>query len=102
MNGKKILPHMSFFKQVKEREEKEMKKILSLLLAVVFCVVLVLPIYASNEGIMPCYNNTNIATADFTINSTGYATVVLGYSGTPNITTNATVNCKIEKRTLFW
>ena len=79
-----------------------MKKILSLLLTVVFCVVLVLPIYASNEGIMPCYNNTNIATADFTINSTGYAKVVLGYSGTPNITTNATVNCKIEKRTLFW
>ncbi len=79
-----------------------MKKTLSLLLTVVFCVVLVLPIYASNEGIMPCYNNTNVATADFTISDSGYAKVVLMYSGIHNKTTNATVTCKIEKRTLLW
>ena len=51
---------------------------------------------------MPCYNNTNVATADFTISDSGYATVVLMYSGIHNKTTNATVSCKIEKRTLFW
>ena len=79
-----------------------MKKFLSLLLTVVFCVVLVLPIYASNEGIMPCYNNTASAVVEFTISDTGSARVTCGYNGYYGITTNATVNCKIEKRTLFW
>lgn len=79
-----------------------MKKILSLLLTVVFCVVLVLPIYASNEGIMPCYNNTASAIVEFTISDTGLARVACGYSGFNGITNNATVTCKIEKRTLFW
>ena len=79
-----------------------MKKILSLLLTVVFCVVLVLPIYATNEGIMPCYNNTTSAIVQFTISDTGLARVTCGYNGYYGSTTNATVTCKIEKRTLFW
>lgn len=99
---KRFYHRMSFFKNGKRKRGKNMKKILSLLLTVVFCVVLVLPIYASNEGIMPCYNNTGCAIAEFTISDTGLARVTCGYNGFSGSTTNATVNCKIEKRTLFW
>ena len=79
-----------------------MKKFLSLFFAVVMCVLLVLPAYASNEGIAPCYNNTAMATADFSISNTGVALVTISYTGYPDYATGATVNCKIEKKTLWW
>ena len=79
-----------------------MKKILSLFLVVLMCVSMILPIYAADEMVSPRYTNTAVATADFSINSNGLATVTLRYTGYSNYATGAKITCKLEKRTLFW
>ena len=66
------------------------------------CASMVLPIYAADEMVSPRYTNTAVATADFSINSNGLATVTLRYTGYSNCATGAKVTCKLEKRTLFW
>lgn len=79
-----------------------MKKFLSLFLVLLVCVSMILPIYASNEGVSPYYNNTANANASFIISDSGLATVTLSYMGYTNYATGATITCKIEKKTLWW
>lgn len=79
-----------------------MKKILSLFLVVLMCALMVLPIYAADEMITPRYNNTAMATANFSITSGGLAIVTLSYTGYPDYATGATITCKIEKKFLLW
>lgn len=79
-----------------------MKKLLSLFMTILVCTSMILPTYASNEGIAPCYNNTASASADFSINDTGLAIITLSYMGYPDYATDATITCKIEKKVLWW
>ena len=79
-----------------------MKKFLSLFLVIFVCVSMILPIYASNEGVSHYYNNTANANASFIISDSGLATVTLSYMGYTNYATGATITCKIEKKTLWW
>ena len=78
-----------------------MKKFLSLFLVVLMCTSLILPMYASNEVISPRYNNTASTSANFSISSTGLATIALNYMGYPGYATDAVITCKIEKKFLF-
>ena len=79
-----------------------MKKILSLFLVVLMCISMVLPIYASKEGISPRFNNTASMNAYFEINDSGMATATISYMGYPGYATDAVITCKIEKKFLFW
>ncbi len=56
-----------------------------------------------NEGIAPCYNNTNVATALLTINSSGRAQVSLHCMGISGVTTKIIAESKIQKKFgLIW
>ena len=79
-----------------------MKKYLSLFLVVLMCVSMVSPIYAADEMISPRYNNTASTSANFSISSTGLATIALNYMGYPGYTTDVVITCKIEKKFLWW
>ena len=79
-----------------------MKKFLSLFLMVLMCMSMVLPIYAADEMVTPRYNNTFSTGANFSINSSGLATITLNYMGFTDIATDATITCKIEKKFLWW
>ena len=79
-----------------------MKKFLSLFLLVIMCMSMVLPIYAADEMITPRYNNTAMATANFSLTSDGLAIASFTYTGYPDYTTGATVTCKIETKFLWW
>ena len=78
-----------------------MKKILSLFFAVLMCVTMILPLYATKEAISPRYNNTFSTSANFSINDSGLATVTLSYMGYTDFATDATITCKIERKILF-
>ena len=79
-----------------------MKKFLSLIFATFMCLSMVLPLYAVGEDATPYYNNTATATANFSINSSGLATITFSYIGYTNYATGATITSKIEKKTLWW
>ena len=57
-----------------------------------------------NDTVMPCLNNTSGTSTNFTITTSGKATITAVYNGHRGITTGATVTSYIEKRTLglFW
>lgn len=59
---------------------------------------------AANDGIMPCYNNTAGTSTNFTISTTGKATITATFDGYRGTTSGATITSYIEKRTLgvFW
>lgn len=59
---------------------------------------------ASGNEIMPCYNNTNSATANMDISDSGKMTINYKVSGYSSVTTKIVITTYIEKRTLglFW
>ena len=79
-----------------------MKKFLSLFLVVLMCATMVLPVYAADGMVTPRYNNTFSTSANFSISSTGLATIALNYMGYPDYATGAVITCKIEKKFLWW
>ncbi len=82
-----------------------MKRILSLIIVLATTVSLfAVPISASNEGIMPCFNNVMEIYSYFTIDSNGKATIEASYDGIYGVTSGAGIQMKIQKRTLlfFW
>ena len=75
---------------------------LVLVLAMVFSVVLQFTLLASDISL--CNNNTGMTLTVFGISNDGTAYVTVEYEGYPNVTTGATINITIKKRTLllFW
>ena len=78
-----------------------MKRFLICLLCMlmIFSYVTV-PAAATNDGIMPCYNNVISTRTQFDISDSGVATVTVSYNGIPGVTTGATITTKIQKRSL--
>ena len=83
-----------------------MKKIFSIIFAVLILVTSALPAFATDASteISPRLNNTSSTTVGFSISSTGKATANYSYSAYAQYFTSATVTTKIQKRTLglFW
>ena len=84
-----------------------MKKLISLLFAILFIATFVFQIAVSaNEAEKEQTRNNNTARTDttFIISSSGMASVEVEYVGIPNIATGATIEITIKKRFLlvFW
>lgn len=82
------------------------RRIISLVLMVAILSSFALTVTAAvitNEGVMPCYNNTAGTSTNFTITTAGKATISATYTGHTTLT-QAKVTSYIEKRTLgiFW
>ena len=83
------------------------RRIVSIVLLVIILSTLTLAAMAAgnvDNGVMPRYNNTAGTSTNFSISTTGKATITATYSGIASKTTGATVTSYIEKRTLriFW
>ena len=81
-----------------------MKHKISIILALTFVFVVVAQFCLLADDISLYNNNTGITTTIFTIDANGVAEVCVEYEGYHNITTGATINITIKKRTLllFW
>ena len=80
---------------------KTTKKFISFVLVIFVLSVSILPVYASDSGISPRYNNTATTETVFLIDENGVAWVSAMYGGY-SYTTFACIQIKIEKRVLFW
>lgn len=83
------------------------KKILVTLLVLCLSIVPFFSVSAAaatQEEVMPLYNNTASVTTAMNINSSGKMTISYQYSGYPSTTTKAVITTYIEKKTLglFW
>lgn len=84
---------------------KRLTGIISALLIMCLFVVPLSPVSAATEeGVMPRYNNVNLATGTISINDSGKLTITYKYTGSPSITTKAVITTYIEKKFLglFW
>lgn len=83
-----------------------MKKIISILLAVISLVgVVAFPAYANeNADVEPCLNNGNNCLYCFKISSSGMLEVSVKYAGVYGAMTKITITTYIQKKTLglFW
>ena len=70
-------------------------RILCLVLLLIILVSSILPVAAA-DGIMPRFNNTAGVTTNFTISTTGKATISAGYNAYPNYFTAATVQVTLK------
>ena len=87
--------------------KEQIKKILVALLVLCLSIVPVFSVSAAaatQEEVMPLYNNTASVTTAMNINSSGKMTISYQYSGYPSTTTKAVITTYIEKKTLglFW
>lgn len=81
---------------------KTTKKLLSFALVIFILCISIIPVYASNEGITPYFNNTATTETTFLIDENGVAWVAAMYDGYDGITTGATITIKLEKKFLWW
>ncbi len=84
---------------------KRLTGIISVLLIMCLFVVPLSPVSAATEeGVMPRYNNVASVTASISINDSGKLTITYKYGGSPEITTKAVITTYIEKKFLglFW
>lgn len=84
---------------------KRLKGIISAFLILCLFVVPLSPVSAATqEGVMPRYNNVSNVTASIGINDSGKLTITYRYSGAQSITTKAVITTYIEKKFLglFW
>ena len=81
-----------------------MKHKISILLVLTFVFVAVFQFCLLADNASLYNNNTGMTWTCFTISNDGTAIVSVDYEGYPNITTGATINITIKKRTLlvFW
>ena len=78
-----------------------MKKLIYVLMVVIILYSIACPVLAAlPEEITPLYNNTEYASCALSISSSGNATVTLNYKGIDGVTTGATVETYIQKKTL--
>lgn len=80
-----------------------------LLIAVLTLCLLIVPLYpvsaaASQEEIMPLFNNVSSASVNISISDSGKLTITYKYTGSAEVTTHAVITSYIEKKTLglFW
>ena len=73
-------------------------KLISLVFVAVIMLSLALPVLAYEGGVSPYYNNTSTATADFSISSSGVATVNINCRGIRGTTTKIVVTTVIQKQ----
>ena len=85
-----------------EKGGENMKKIMSIMLVVLFCFLMIAPASALENGATPRYNNTVSIYPYFYISSEGEAELQLQYRGYEGVTTGATITSKIQKKTLWW
>ena len=81
---------------------KNSKRLISFAMLVVMLLAMAIPSFATENEIMPRFNNLNTTEAIFVIDENGVATVsyiCIGYSG---IATRIVVETKIEKKFLWW
>ena len=78
------------------------KGLFSFIIFLILCSLLLTFVLA--DGVEPRLNNTLTTSTNFTISSTGKATIAASYNGYQNVTTGATITSYLEKRTLgiFW
>ena len=83
---------------------RKMKRKIGIILVLAFVFVAVSQFCLLADDVSLCNNNTGTTTTAFTISDDGTANVYVNYDGYPNITTGATINITIKKRTLllFW
>lgn len=87
--------------------KKQIKRMFVAILVLCLSIVPLCPVsaaVASENEIMPCYNNTNSASATMSISDSGKMTINYRYTGYSGVTTKAVITTYIEKRTLglFW
>lgn len=76
------------------------RRLIIMTLLLVILATSVITISASNSGIMPRFNNTGAVSTNFTISSTGKATISATYDAYSSLFTEARITSYIEKRTL--
>lgn len=84
---------------------KRLTSIISALLILCLFMVPLSPVSAATEeGIMPRYNNVSTVTGAMSINDSGKMTITYRYTGSSSITTKAVITTYIEKKFLglFW
>ena len=84
---------------------KRLTGIISVLLIMCLFVIPLSPVSAATEeGVMPRYNNVATVTGAMSINDSGKMTISYKYTGSPSITTKAVITTYIEKKFLglFW
>lgn len=87
--------------------KKQIKRMFVAILVLCLSIVPLCPVsaaVASENEIMPLYNNVSNATATMSINDSGKMTITYTYTGSSSVTTKAVITTYIEKRTLglFW
>lgn len=83
------------------KQNKKLCQVVVILLSI--CMFGNIAVSATDEGIIPYYNNTNTTSTNFTISSSGTATVSVGYTGY-STTSGAMIETKLQKKVLglFW
>lgn len=84
---------------------KYLKGFISALLILCLFTVSVSPVSAATEeGIMPRYNNVAMVTGAMSINDSGKMSITYKYTGSSSVTTKAVITTYIEKKFLglFW
>ena len=84
---------------------KRLKVLVSAILVLCLFIVPLSPVSAATqEGVMPRYNNVGTVTGGMSINDSGKMTILYKYTGSESITTKAVITTYIEKKFLglFW
>ena len=84
---------------------KRLKGIITAILVLCLFIVPLSPVSAAtDEGIMPRFNNVSTVTTNMSISNSGKMTITYKYSGAESITTKAVITTYIEKKFLglFW
>lgn len=79
-----------------------MKKITTILLVIVILCTMIISVQASENEVMPRFNNTMQVTTLFNIESNGLAVATYSFYGYAGITTKVVISSKIEKKFLWW
>ena len=79
-----------------------MKKITTILLVIAILCTMIISVQASENEVMPRFNNTMQATTRFNIESDGLAVASYSFYGYAGITTKVVISSKIEKKFLWW
>ena len=81
---------------------KARNRVISFVMLCVILFTMVMPINATDSGIMPLGNNVDGTRNNFTIDDSGIATVTYLCEGYNNITTTIKVEIKLQKKTWWW
>ena len=78
------------------------KRIITLALLAIMLFAMAVPSFATDNGVMPCLNNTSSTESIFVITDDGEAIVSYICFGYEGITSRIVVEIKIQKKVLWW